>query len=92
MMESAPPIPGVLGEHPDRCVQAQRGNAETVESAFSPGLQTPAAGSLVEDAAGEVVCSPLIPRWRTRVRAKWEISVQTISSLWTSPHKGPSWR
>ena len=47
-----------------------------VESAFSPGLQTPTAGSLVEDAVREVVFSPPIPHWRAREKAKWEISAE----------------
>lgn len=55
MMERAAPIPGVLGEHPDRCVRPSEEVRKTIESAVSPDLQArwkPTAGRILQDTGG----------------------------------------
>lgn len=74
MMETAATIEAVLGEHADRCVQAQQREPEDRPSRRLLSGWTPAEGGPAQDTAGDVVFSPPILRRTTRERPKWEIS------------------
>lgn len=97
MMETPPTTSGVLGEHPDRCVRAQRRARKTVESAFSPGSRRPPEAvssktrqgswySHLQSRVGEFVRAP---NGKSRLRIvreqeEWARDNQTSAARWLS--------